>query len=226
VAESGAELRVRVHRHLRLYPNLTSYEIARALGAGQAVVRRQLRLMEGDGEALKVEGGAVGRRAVPRSPSRCQVDGDVSAPEPVPVTVRKEPCSTCPYRRDVPSGIWAASEYDKLPTYDLETCEQAVAGAFAPFHCHSTPEKLCAGWVGCHDMGNNLAMRLHHRDIDPAVYEYVSPVPLFASGAEAAEHGKRDLPAPGPAAVRKARQLLRLQGRRSESAATAGEMAG
>jgi Family of unknown function (DUF6283) len=141
------------------------------------------------------------------------------------ITVRKRPCSTCPYRRDVPSGIWAASEYDKLPDYDGTVPEQAMAGATALFHCHSQPARLCAGWAGCHDMGSTLAVRVHHRDIDPAVYEYVSPVPLFGSGAEAAEHGKRDLPAPGPAAVRKARQLLRLQGarRRDESIVTSGE---
>lgn len=130
------------------------------------------------------------------------------------ITVRKRPCPSCPYRRDVPSGIWQASEYDKLPAFDGDIPDQALARAFYLFHCHSQPANLCAGWAGCHDMDNNLAIRLHARDIDPAVHEYVSPVPLFASGAEAAEHGKRDLSAPGPAAVRKARQLLRLQARR------------
>jgi hypothetical protein len=129
------------------------------------------------------------------------------------ISVRKRPCPSCPYRRDVPSGIWQASEYDKLPAYDLDTAEQAIAGAFNLFHCHSQPASLCAGWVGCHDMDNNLAVRLHARHIDPAVFAYVSPVPLFPSGAEAAEHGKRDLRAPGPAAARKVRQLLRLQAR-------------
>lgn len=59
--ETGAELRVRVRRHLTLYPMLTAYEIARALGldcrgSGQGRVRRQLRLMEGDGEARGVPG--------------------------------------------------------------------------------------------------------------------------------------------------------------------------
>lgn len=104
-------------------------------------------------------------------------------------TVRLSPCPSCPYRRDVPSGIWAPSEYAKLPLYDLSTEEQAEVGAFAPFYCHATPDFLCAGWAGCHDMAENLAMRLHHRTIDPAVYDYVSPVPLFSSGAQAAAHG-------------------------------------
>jgi hypothetical protein len=129
-------------------------------------------------------------------------------------TVRPRPCPSCPYRKDVPSGIWAASEYDKLPQYDGETGEQATVGAFSLFHCHSTPDLLCAGWVGTHDMDNNLAMRLHGRDIDPAVFDYQSPVPLFASGAEAAEHGRRDLGDPGPDARARARYLMKIIARR------------
>jgi len=142
------------------------------------------------------------------------------------ITVRKRPCPTCPYRRDVPSGIWAASEYGKLPGYDGDVPEQLTARATGLFHCHSQQEHLCAGWAGCHDMFNNLAMRMHGRDVDPAIYDYVSPVPLFASGAEAAEHGKRDLPRPGPEARRKARQLLRMQERRAAVQVTAATAAG
>ena len=143
------------------------------------------------------------------------------------ITVRPRPCASCPYRRDVPSGIWTAEEYDKLPAYDGGTADQLAASAFALFHCHSQPASLCAGWVGCHDMDHNLAVRLNARDVDPAVHEYVSPVPLFASGAEAAEHGKRDLSDPGPEAQRKMRKLLRLvaaRDRNDEMTATqAGE---
>ncbi len=127
---------------------------------------------------------------------------------------RKTPCPSCPYRRDVPSGIWAAEEYDKLPYYDLDTGEQATAGAFGLFFCHQRTGDLCSGWVGCHDMENNLAVRLHAAEVDPSVYDYVSPVPLFASGAEAAEHGKRDLPAPGEQAQRKIGSLVRLKQQR------------
>lgn len=28
---------------------------------------------------------------------------------------RSQPCDTCPYRQDAPSGLWSASEYAKLP---------------------------------------------------------------------------------------------------------------
>ena len=103
------------------------------------------------------------------------------------ITVPKAPCISCPYRQDVPSGVWHNSEYSKLIGYDGETWEQPTL----LFHCHTQPEMLCAGWVGCHDMDNNLAVRLHAREVDPAVYDYESPVPLFGSGSDAADHGRR-----------------------------------
>lgn len=99
----------------------------------------------------------------------------------------KAPCGSCPYRRDVPAGVWSADEYAKLPRYDGETFEQLKAGAMGLFFCHQQDGKLCAGWVGCHDMHHALAVRLH--PVDPMVFDYESPVPLFASGAEAAAHG-------------------------------------
>jgi hypothetical protein len=30
-----------------------------------------------------------------------------------------KPCESCPYRKDVPSGVWSEGEYRKLPQYDL-----------------------------------------------------------------------------------------------------------
>lgn len=129
------------------------------------------------------------------------------------ITPRRRPCSTCPYRRDVPSGIWDAHEYDKLPSYDGSTTEQVMAGAFALFFCHTADGSLCAGWVGCHDMAENLAIRMVAENIDyDAVLQYQSPVPLFGSGAEAAEHGKREISNPSPAACAKIQRLLKQRG--------------
>ena len=143
------------------------------------------------------------------------------------ITVRKRPCPSCPYRRDVPSGIWAESEYAKLPGYDGDVPDQLAAGALGLFHCHQQTGHLCAGWVGCHDMASNLALRFSHQDIDiNAVLDYVSPVPLFGSGAEAAEHGRRDLAKPGPDALRKAAQLRRLQAARDPFTDTTDTEAG
>lgn len=126
---------------------------------------------------------------------------DLRAPAP-------NPCGSCPYRRDVPSGVWAVEEYEKLPTYDGETFEQPPAA----FFCHQQNGRLCAGWVGCHDMDQNLAIRflgLKHPELAQAAVEYECAVPLFTSGAEAALHGMRDIKAPTEAARRAIDKLTR-----------------
>ena len=59
---SGEDLRMQVHQHLMQHRMLTAFEIARAPhlphpgGAGQSKVRRQLLIMEDDGEAEQVAG--------------------------------------------------------------------------------------------------------------------------------------------------------------------------
>lgn len=99
----------------------------------------------------------------------------------------RAPCGTCPYRQDVPAGVWDASEYAKLPRYDGSTMDQFLAGGVGLFFCHQNDGHLCAGWVGCHDTDHLAAMRLHQ--VHPDTFTYESPVPLFSSGAEAAAHG-------------------------------------
>ncbi len=93
------------------------------------------------------------------------------------------PCGTCPYRADIAAGIWHPDEYAKLVAYDGETWEQSPS----LFFCHRHDGHLCAGWVGCHDTDHLLALRLNR--VDSATFDYVSPVPLFRSGREAAAHG-------------------------------------
>lgn len=123
------------------------------------------------------------------------------------------PCKTCPYRRDVAAGIWHPSEYAKLPAYDGETMEQALNGAVALFFCHQQDGNLCAGWVGCHDTDHLLALRLH--PVDPSTYDYVSPIPLFASGTEAAAHGLSKVEQPDARALNAMAVLLRQRALRS-----------
>jgi hypothetical protein len=130
----------------------------------------------------------------------------------------KAPCKSCPYRRDVPSGVWAASEYKKLPAYDKETPYQPPAA----FFCHQQNGKLCAGWCGTHDMDESLGLRMAASvgvikldDYDAAL-NYVSPVPLFSSGAEAAAHGLRDLEIPTDKARRTIDRLTVKVNRRNE----------
>lgn len=122
------------------------------------------------------------------------------------------PCESCPYRKDVPSGVWHADEYDKLPAYDRDTAYQPVG----LFLCHQQNGRVCAGWVGCHGdrlLGLRLAVATGDMSTDDVVacLDYVSPVPLFASGAEAAAHGKAEIPAPGVGARRVIAKVTRTQ---------------
>jgi hypothetical protein len=118
--------------------------------------------------------------------------------------IRNESCWACPYRRDVPSGVWDASEYDKLARYDAETFAQP----FGAFHCHAAPELLCHGWVVVHarqvDEHEPMAFRIFN--IDPTGVR--ERVPLFGSGTEAAEHGKREIEHPSEEACRIVAHLL------------------
>lgn len=136
-------------------------------------------------------------------------------------SVRAEPCSSCPYRRDVPSGLWAEHEYSKLRLYDERTVDQPMA----PFACHATPEHLCSGWAACHsNRGSDIPG-------DPGAHPYdlmalrmlriPQPVPmprtpLFASGNEAADWGQRDIENPSEEAMERVAKLLakypRLEG--------------
>lgn len=119
------------------------------------------------------------------------------------------PCKSCPYRQDVPSGVWAENEYEKLPAYDGEIVEQVMKGATGLFLCHQQNSALCSGWLTCHGPENLLAIRLHLEHVEAEVFDYKTDVPLFASGAEAAAHGVRDIEEPSEAAHRTMNRLLR-----------------
>jgi hypothetical protein len=115
------------------------------------------------------------------------------------------PCGSCPYRQDVPSGVWAEEEYKKLPPFDGPTADQPMG----VFMCHQQDGRICAGWAGCHDMDESLGLRIAvatgsvTREVAEEIRSYVSPVPLWSSGTEAAERGLADLETPGPQAVKK-----------------------
>ena len=121
------------------------------------------------------------------------------------------PCGSCPYRVDVPAGLWAAEEYHRLPAYDRDTMGQPAA----PFACHQQDGRMCAGWVACHDQGQLLSLRIwglsaSAEDID-AVLDYETDVEVFDSGQEAAEHGLSGVAAPDARARRMIATLTRKQ---------------
>jgi hypothetical protein len=124
------------------------------------------------------------------------------------------PCGSCPYRRDVPSGIWAWEEYAKLPLYDRPTVEQPLN----VFLCHQNTDSLCAGWCGCHDMAESYSLRywaaLGRLEDPESVYGYTTTTPLFATGMAAALHGMKAIRRPGPKAKRTMHQLAAKKARR------------
>ena len=83
-------------------------------------------------------------------------------------------------------------------------------------------ESTRALWAGCHDGAHLLALRmaavtgaLSDADLN-ATIDYTTPVPLFESGAEAAEHGMRDVLDPGSKARRTINNLTRKREQRCE----------
>jgi hypothetical protein len=116
----------------------------------------------------------------------------------------KPPCGSCPYRRDVPSGIWEQHEYDKLPEYDGETWQQSPA----LFLCHQRDGNLCGGWLACHGPDELLALRFHGAKY-PDAFSYETNVPVFSTGAAARRHGMRDIPQPGSKAGKMIAGLVR-----------------
>lgn len=126
------------------------------------------------------------------------------------------PCGSCPYRRDVPSGVWAPEEYAKLPPFDGETWEQPPT----VFLCHQQDGCLCAGWAAVHNMAESLGVRaalasgLLSGEVAEALYDYTTDVPLFATGAEAAAHGLAEVDEPSVSAQRVINILTRKRGQR------------
>ena len=123
------------------------------------------------------------------------------------LSVAKVPCGSCPYRRDVPSGIWEQHEYDKLPEYDGQTWEQNPA----LFLCHQRDGNLCAGWLACHDPRQLLALRFAamNNEVDQTVLGYKTDVPVFATGTAARAHGMHGIRHPGNKANKMIAGLVR-----------------
>lgn len=120
--------------------------------------------------------------------------------------IRPTPCEACPYRADVPSGVWEHDEYEKLRTYEGETFEQPFGG----FACHATPARFCHGWAVVSGE-DSLALRL------AGVQEIPEPkVPLFESHTAAADHGQREIDAPSEEAVDVMGRLTRKHDRLRE----------
>jgi hypothetical protein len=127
---------------------------------------------------------------------------------------RTEPCETCPYRRDVPSGVWMAHEYEKLTEYDKPTGEQPPS----IFYCHTSTDFVCTGWAQCHDRnprGHELLALRFAAMCDRVLKIPKRTVALFKSGAEAAAHGLREIEAPGRRAIRAVEKVAAARERKA-----------
>lgn len=126
------------------------------------------------------------------------------------LTCAARPCASCPYRKDVPSGIWTQEEYDKLPKYDGDIVDQVMNDAMGVFMCHQKDGHLCAGWVVAHGPENLISMRMADlaKQVDPKVFDYQTDIPVFSSGAAAQAHGMKEIAEPGLKAQRLVNKLL------------------
>ena len=130
---------------------------------------------------------------------------------------RTAPCETCPYRRDVPSGVWSADEYEKLLAYDNCTYGQPPG----VFYCHISPNFVCTGWAQVHAAHPRrsyelLSLRLAESLSGDMLKKIPAPtVPLFESGAEAAAHGLRDIERPSREAIQAIRKVAARRARKA-----------
>lgn len=126
------------------------------------------------------------------------------------------PCSSCPYRRDIPSGVWSEEDYEKLRGYDKETHDQFGIGMF---QCHQNDAdddraRLCGGWTAVHGP-ESLALRLAvvTGELPGSVMSYETKVPLFGSGNEAADYGEEEIDCPGEEAEAMMAKITRTRPR-------------
>ena len=113
-----------------------------------------------------------------------------------------KPCTSCPYRRDCPSGVWHQEEYEKLRRYDDNK-------AFDGFLCHTEPTKLCRGWLTVHCESVAVRLCMMRNEVTREEVYADPPVPLFATGNKAADHGQRQIKRPGRKAKKMIRRLLK-----------------
>jgi hypothetical protein len=123
-----------------------------------------------------------------------------------PMALNPTPCSSCPYRKDCPPGIWAKEEYQKLREFD------GFPGRVATFLCHQSSATgiltLCRGWLSVHRDGIAVRVLLAKGEVTESQVYAEPKVELYASGNEAADAGERGIRQPGERAKRMAARLL------------------
>lgn len=125
------------------------------------------------------------------------------------LAMHREPCASCPYRRDTPPGVWAAEEYRKLPAWDQ------WFGGGGVFLCHHSTvverKTVCRGWLVVH--GDNMIARLTAMNGVELTEENqkMTQQPLYRSGAEACRAGLRGVQKPKADAVQVIQKLTKAR---------------
>lgn len=126
-------------------------------------------------------------------------------PTPAPIPCHANPCSSCPYRKDTPPGVWAREEYEKLPQYDAEF---SMPGIFLRHYSTASASlSVCRGWLEVHC--NNIGVRMA-QVTGKIVVEDRTPTkfPLYDTGAEACRAGLRGICRPSKKALAMISKLL------------------
>jgi hypothetical protein len=130
------------------------------------------------------------------------------------LSVRPCPCDTCPYRRDAPSGIWHETEYAKLTTFSPADPDTGLPN-LGIFLCHqpSGVKTLCRGWLTVEQDSLAVRLLLIQKRVTPADVFRPARVPLYATGAEAAAAGLKDVREPGGMALAAVARLTKKRAR-------------
>ncbi len=126
-----------------------------------------------------------------------------------PLHVAPRPCTTCPYRKDTPPGLWAASEYERLAEFDGHG---NIGHVFLCHQTHATGvDTACKGWLWVHQDDASVRVAQLAGKVTPEQVAADPQVPLYASGAEARDAGLAGVERPS-AAARRAMSKLRRTG--------------
>lgn len=115
------------------------------------------------------------------------------------LAVPKRPCSSCPYLKSTPPGVWDPSEYEKLAGYDEQTWDPDTHTLLGPeetnlstFLCHHSPatgvDAVCRGWLHVHEHSTAVRIGMAFGSIPLPPYEPFEGE-CYASGAEARDAG-------------------------------------
>lgn len=128
----------------------------------------------------------------------------------------KVPCSSCPYRKDTPPGVWAAEEYQKLTAFSPADGQVPALGIFL---CHQTNatgvETICRGWLSVERDSVAVRLALIRGQVTVGQVEAAVGVPLYPDGATAARVGLGGVKRPGLPARRMSARLLKKRAGKS-----------